>query len=116
MKIVNLTPHSINEVTSGLSFPPSGNVARLSVSREIVFETNNIPIYSTYFGNVEGLPDKLDGDTVYIVSALAKNAILENMNNIFPNEDNYSFPIFVSPGELVRDEKGNPIGCKGFDS
>lgn len=100
MKIINLTPHEIKEVISGKTFPPSGSVARVSQTIKEIGGEEEIPFYSCEFGDTVDLPLP-EHDTVFIVSAMVKNA-----NKLRCD--------IVSPGELVRDEKGNPIGCKGF--
>jgi len=100
MKIINLTPHIINEVTTGTSYPLSGTIARVSSESEVVANINGIDIYSVSFGEVEGLPES-QPDTIYIVSGLVLSAC-HNRTDL------------LAPGELVRDINGNPIGCKGF--
>jgi hypothetical protein len=100
--IVNLTPHAIT--AAGISFPPSGQVARVTVTRAEVGTLNGVPVFGTFAGFVDGLPDPQEGH-VYIVSTLvrthtwcARRADL------------------VSPGALIRDDAGNVIGADGFDA
>lgn len=100
MKFINLTPHIINEVVSGRSFPPSGTVARVSSQSVLVKTIDDIPIYKTTFGETTGIPEE-DMDTFYIVSGMVLDANTNRMD-------------LLAPGELVRDGAGNPIGCKGF--
>ena len=95
---INLTPHVINEATSGLSFMPEPVPARVSVQYEEVY-SGVIPLYKTVYGEVVGLPPQIE-NTKYIVSLLVCQASKRND--------------LVSPGELIRDDYGNPIGCKGF--
>ncbi len=100
--IINLTPHAITEVTTGTTFPPSGTVARVACDSIHAFNMNDtIPVFITKFGDVQDLPAPQDG-VVYIVSLLVKQAALDRHD-------------LVSPGTLVRDWKGNPIGCNGFN-
>ena len=101
MKIVNLTAHTINEVTSGKEFPPSGKIARVKASTTTVGYVNDIPIYQSIFGEVEGLPPK-QKNTFYIVSALVLNALSDDRTDV------------VAPGNLQRNEHGQPVGCCGF--
>jgi len=100
MKFVNLTPHAINEKISGQTFAPSGSVARVATGKEYRGDFEGIPTYRTTYGKVVGLPQPQDG-VVYIVSGMVLAAI-SGRNDVF------------APGELVRDENGNPIGCEGF--
>lgn len=100
MKFINLTSHTINETTTGQSIPASGRVARAKSSTIKVNECNGVPIYESTFGTIEGLPEPIEG-VIYIVSALALNAI-EGRTDV------------VAPGNLQRDEHGQPVGCCGF--
>ena len=62
---INLCPHAVN-LNDGRSFPPSGNVARVSSSFS---EFDSDGICSNVFGEITGLPEPQD-ETVYIVSML----------------------------------------------
>lgn len=101
VKFVNLTPHEIMETTTGLRFPSSGLLARVSVEYMKNGEINGIPLFEAQYGEVEGLPEPKRG-TVYIVSSLVLDAVKGKRDDI------------VAPGELVRNEEGQPIGCLGF--
>ena len=101
MQFINLTSHTINEITTGLTIPPSGRVARVKASTIKSAEHAGVPIYSSTFGDVEGLPEPKP-DVIYIVSALALNAVPTNRTDV------------VSPGNLQRNEHNQPIGCCGF--
>lgn len=104
--IVNLTPHAIavysaDGATLLLSVQPSGNVARVTVSRAETARIGEIPVFASVVGAVTGLPEKAD-NTVYIVSALVRLAVTTRLD-------------VFSPGELIRDANGQPIGCRGLD-
>lgn len=101
MEFINLTSHSITEVTSGKTFPPSGRVARVKSSTTKVNEHFGCPIYSSTFSEISGLPEPKEG-TMYIVSSLALNTVPEDRTDV------------VAPGNLQRDENKRPIGCIGF--
>lgn len=101
MKMINLTAHTINEVTTGQEFPPSGVVARVKSSTVKTGVHLGAPIYSSTFGEIEGLPEPEDG-TIYIVSALALKSVPDERIDV------------VAPGSLQRDEQGKPVGCVGF--
>jgi len=100
VKIVNLTPHEITDAESGLSFSPSGQVARVATVIEKREKIGGIQLYSRSFGQVIDLPEP-QLNTFYIVSALVFEAAKNRQD-------------LLAPGELVRDQKGQPIGCKGF--
>jgi len=97
--IKNMTPHEI--VVNGTPFKASGQVARVSVIRVKVQEEQGISLYHSEFGEVENLPPKEDG-VLLLVSAMVRLS-LPNRNDL------------LSPGTLIRDEKGVPIGCDGLD-
>ena len=101
MKFVNLTPHEIFEVGSGLRIPSTG-LARVKAVTKKVSIINGVDIYRSEFeGALEGLPKARKG-VIYIVSALALNAVPADRTDV------------VAPGNLVRDPQGQPVGCQGF--
>lgn len=117
MKLVNLTPHRITIVapadwpllgsnTDPIVVDPSGMVARCAETREIIASLAtghggfDIPVYRATFGAVQNLPDP-QPDTAYIVSMRLAQAVPDRTDVFFP-------------GEAVRDDKGNIIGCIGL--
>lgn len=100
-KLVNLTPHTITDVTTGTVIPASGIVAR---AKTVTVKVGNIgicPVYTTEMGETV-LPPKEEG-IVYIVAALAlKGAPLDRDD-------------LVAPGNAQRNkETGTIMGCVGF--
>ena len=73
--IVNLTPHAISVRLNGrdVVIPPSGQVARVATSAELVAEVDGIPVYRTVFGQLEGLPKPKEG-IVLITSTIVAQA------------------------------------------
>jgi hypothetical protein len=102
MDIKNLTPHALNIVTPEgvVTVAPSGMVARCSTTVTPAGVVNGIPLTRTVFGAVVNLPDPVDG-ILLVVSALVRGAVPERGD-------------VASPGELVRDEAGQPVGCRGL--
>jgi hypothetical protein len=105
-KLINLTPHKLviyDEQGESIitELEPSGAVARCAVESVQVGEVNSVPIFSTQFGEVKDLP-KPEAEKMYIVSLLVRSAL--------PNRRD-----LASPGELIRDAEGKPIGCKGLN-
>ena len=98
---VNLTPHelSIHTEEGVVTLPPSGSVARVSTTETPAPSVGGIPTTITTLGEVTGLPDETPG-VVVVVSGMVASAA--------PRED------VMSPGPLVRDESGRPIGCRGL--
>lgn len=117
--IINLTPHAITlldstntvfdpksrsykiegEVVVKATIPPSGEVARCSMTEEVVGEVNSTPLVKNTYGQIEGLPDP-QPDTYYIVSALVATAA--------------GRPDLLIPSRMVRDNEGKILGCTAF--
>lgn len=104
MEIINLTPHAVHIMdlnsTEIITIAPSGTVARAKTERKLIGEINGISVFSTSFGELEGLPEQREG-IVYIVSALAAQAV-NNRSDIF------------IPDDVVRDVEGRVIGCRAL--
>lgn len=102
---VNLTPHSISVVDAAgaptLTLPASGIVARCRATATETERVDDIPVFKTVYGEVEGLPEPEAG-TLYVVSALVREAVKATRSDV------------VSPAEFVRDSEGKILGCKGF--
>lgn len=73
---VNLTPHSITIRTpeGDTTIPPSGSVARVATTEQVVGEIAGAPVVRRVFGEVQGLPDP-EPDTIYIVSGFVREAL-----------------------------------------
>jgi hypothetical protein len=97
--LTNLTPHAI-VFTTGLTVPPSGQVARCAQVSQPAGEADGVPLFHTAYGAVEGLPEPVSG-TLYIVSAMVRAAVPHRQD-------------VASPGDLVRDGEGKVTGCKGL--
>lgn len=130
MKIINLTPHTLNifkEDGSELVIPKTqvseGRylVLRCSTQSTIINVIDGIEEFETSFGELEigtvdhdgndfvtdwSLSIPTDGDR-YIVSMVCLNAI-QRMNSKF-----FTLEKFRSPGSLIKKD-GVPVGCKGL--
>ena len=105
-KLVNLTPHDIvvRKADGDLMVPPSGLVARVTTSQEVVGDIDGVPIVRTIFGEVQGLPDP-ELDTVYIVSSLVLGALKGSRSDV------------VSPDTgptAIRNEAGQIVAVTRF--
>lgn len=114
--LVNLTPHEIKIRSingSTLTLPPSGEVARLSTATPAanihekypigvrnVTIVDNIQVRTPIVQCIIGLPDPKD-DVAYVVSLVVRQAVPERLD-------------VLSPGELIRNEAGQPVGCDGL--
>ena len=103
-KIINLTPHAV--IVDGVTFPPSGKIARVEEKvehlKEVALEDGKarIALVKKTYGEVVGLPDPCEG-TYYIVSAMVRLACPAQQD-------------LLSPGDLIRDDKGVIVGCKNL--
>ena len=122
ISLKNLTQHSISVFAADgktllVTVPPSGEVARVSVSRVetgvVPIEADaaallrhdplaGIPVFVGTYGAVTGLPAQALG-TIYIVSAMVRQAVPTRRD-------------VLSPGELIRDAAGHPLGCRGLEA
>ena len=105
IELINLTPHALNLHGEGgvVNVPPSGQVARLSVTRQelepVAVGGIILPVARPTLGEIVGLPPAYDG-RIYVVSALVAEAAKR--------------PDVLSPGELVRDKDGVIVGARGL--
>jgi len=105
-EVVNLTPHAISLANEAgeiiATFPPSGEVARLTTDSVEVGSLLGAPIKKTVYGEVSGVPDPQEG-VVYLVSALVAQAT--------KRED------VVAPDtgpSAVRNADGQVVAVRGF--
>tara|TARA_B100001094_G_scaffold166082_1_gene160744 strand:+ start:865 stop:1221 length:357 start_codon:yes stop_codon:yes gene_type:complete len=101
MKFINLTPHELNVHTpSGVrTFPPSGTVSRVPSHDRECLDLDGIPTVESTYGWVTDLPAPQDGVVLIVSGMVASHR---------PRRD------VVSPGPLVRDDKGKTVGCRGL--
>lgn len=106
MKLINLTPHTLNLFNSNgeqvAVLEASGATARVPVTNQLAGEVSGVPVYRQETGEVTGLPDPVEG-VGYVVSLVVRLAVPHRTD-------------VYSPGELVRNDQGQPVGCKGLSS
>lgn len=103
MELVNLTPHTVNILSSDesvVNVPPSGAVARVATLSKKVGSLEGIDLFAQEVGEVQGLPAPEAGK-LFVVSAMVRLAHPERKD-------------LASPGELVRNSAGQPVGCRGL--
>lgn len=105
MNLINMTPHDITIVDVNGNIikviPASGKLIRLAqFTVNAGFTVDDVPITKTSYSEPNGLPDYELGK-FYIVSQLIKSAI--------PYRED-----LLVPAEMVRDDKGNILGCKSL--
>ena len=105
MLLKNFTPHNVVVIVNESKIViPSDGIARVTetknVAPSIVVDGVIIETFISSFGEVENLPPQEEGVMV-IVSALVASAA--------KGRDD-----LLVPGELVRDDGGNIVGCKSL--
>ena len=97
----DLDVRNLNEETLKylkLEIPP----VRVATNRVLVAKLpDGVGLYKTEYGEVEGLPEPQEG-VLYIVPAMVRNALPERKD-------------LASPGMLIRNAEGQPVGCDGLD-
>ena len=103
MELVNCTPHEVNVIREDgtvLSIKASGIIPRCSQTESKVASVNGIAITRQTFGKVVNLPEEKPG--VYLIVSRMVAAATEGRKDL------------LVPGPLVRDENGQPCGCRGL--
>jgi len=106
-EVKNLTPHAISlaDVEGNViaTFPPSGEVARVTTKTEETGRLMGSPINRTIFGEVVGIPDPVEG-VWYITSTLVAQAAKR--------------PDVVSPdtGPTAVRKDGQVVAVRGFQA
>lgn len=104
----NLTPHEVKVFKMNGTVPDldvvieaSDTIARVSCEYIKVDKTvEGVNLYRPVFSEVTGLPEYSEG-TYLLVSAMVREALPLRKD-------------LVSPGQLLRNDKGEVIGCLGL--
>ena len=105
--MLNRTEHEVKIFnTIGVETPDMvleqyhGEPIRVSCESRKVDTIEGVDIYENIYGEVTGLPEYEEG-VYYVVSAMVRQAL--------PNRKD-----LLSPGQLIRNEQGQPVGCLGL--
>ena len=114
MRLYNYTPHTINIINGSVKveLPSVGVIRAKSVQTQVgtIYHTESagveyaVPEYKLTFGEPEGMPEDIDPDGVYVVSAIAAQAL---------KQAGWAGTYMVTCG-AIRDEQGRIIGCQGL--
>jgi hypothetical protein len=114
--IINGCPHDINVVRLDGSIETvykTDLLVRVAVRTELLYVLKGIEYYGVEYGpveiflngqRIESLPTEIMGKEI-VVSGAALEALKREGNKDCR---------WLAPGELVRNEQGQPIGCRGF--
>ena len=105
-KFVSLLPHSISVVGEDMeiTIKPSGSIARVSSTTEVVGEIGGFTVSRSTFGDVIGLPEPEEG-VYYIVSGLVLSALAGTRPDVLAPDTGSS---------AIRDDKGHIVAVRGF--
>lgn len=95
---INLTPHAIH--LPGRVIEISGKISRCDEITSFMGEIDGVEIVYRRYGKVHDLP-VFQKDVFLIVSLLVRQACPDRGD-------------LLSPGDLIRDENGQIIGCKNL--
>lgn len=106
--IINCTPHPVSiikKLSNGHTmlkklFEPAEVPVRLAVQTVRKGEMEGVPLSHTVFGEPQNLPEQRKG-VLLIVSQLVKNSCPWRRD-------------LVVPAEVIRDNRGNVIGCESL--
>lgn len=114
MRLYNYTPHTISIINGSVKveLPSVGVIRAKSVQTQVgtIYHTESagvefpVPEYKLTFGEPEGMPEDIDPDGVYVVSAIAAQAL---------KQAGWAGTYMVTCG-AIRDEQGRIIGCQGL--
>jgi len=114
MRLYNYTPHTISIINGSVKveLPSVGVIRAKSVQTQVgtIYHTEPagvefpVPEYKLTFGEPEGMPEDIDPDGVYVVSAIAAQAL---------KQAGWAGTYMVTCG-AIRDEQGRIIGCQGL--
>jgi|DEB0MinimDraft_10_1074344.scaffolds.fasta_scaffold114485_2 hypothetical protein len=99
--IINKTPYPVNVIcsTRTITFPKDEDPISLSSEIEQIASIDGIPVYKEIYRS-SNMPEYVEG-VVYIVSAMVVNAYPHRYDLVYPYD-------------VVRDDDGYIIGCRGF--
>lgn len=122
--IKNFTPHAVRVLAADGSelavIPPSGQVARVSVTLAPAGEIDGLPLVRGTYGEVTGLPDSSglpdESSTwpaaTWIVSRVVAEAL--RGQNLDGGRGDWH-PRLLVPADLVRDASGAVVGCRALE-
>lgn len=103
---INLTPHALTVIAADGGehvFEPSGQLARVGSSQEMLPQIGGFTVAKTVWGMVTGVPAPQEG-TVYIVSAIVLGHCTDRPDVVGPD---------TGP-TAIRNEKGHIVAVRGF--
>lgn len=108
MKKIALVPHAviIKAGDETIVVEPSGQIARVSVTQEVVGQVDGIPVVKNVYGEVTGLPEPKE-DTIYIVSGLVLSRVKGRKDVFAPDTGNTAIRNSAGQIEAVT----RLIGC-----
>lgn len=100
MQLINLTPHAIR-LSNGEIVEPTGYVSRVNSTQSQVGDIRGIPVLESTLSKTVNLPEEEEG-VAYIVPSVVRL--------MAPTRQD-----LLSPTKLIRDGKGNVVGCGALE-
>lgn len=98
MKIINLTSHKINLISSNTILEPSGKIVRVEEKRKFRFAIHGTNVVQCCYGEPIGLPEPVEGVYLIVPADVARAS----------RRSDLLVPI------VVRDSYGNIVGVREF--
>ena len=83
------------------TFPPSGQIARVELEDEYMFDIEGVPLYKGVVKEVTGIPNKREG-VMYIVSLIVVQCVKRD-DLIAPDTH-----------RAIRDDRGRIVAVRGW--
>ena len=115
MKMLNTTPHNVDIVTEGgkVTIPKSNFQIRVESKTHYNGTINDIDFYREELGELQ-FEGEVEDENLGYTHIIVSRIVAQKMK-----ESNYKVDgrtIVCVPGNLVRDDEGKIIGCKGLIS
>jgi hypothetical protein len=106
MKLINLTPHTVNIIRSDGSVvtlePETAPTPRLAVVHDPVGELDGIEVVRSVLDEPQDLPDQTEGVVLIVSALIAEHPSLSHRTDL------------AAPGAAVRDTEGRVVACQGL--
>jgi len=111
--LINLTPHAITfrNATGDHTIEPSGQIARVDSTAQVIGTMHGLPVQDVVLGEIIGLPESNDSESVFIVSGM----VLEALKLKGIRRADVIAPATGPKDEAIRNEKGHIVAVTKFN-
>jgi hypothetical protein len=100
IQLINLTPHSI-KLGNGETIDPTGYVSRVNTTQSQTGDIRGVPILESSLNKTVNIPEEEEG-VAYIVPSVVRQMAPKRRD-------------LLSPTKLIRDGRGNVVGCGALE-